>query len=88
MMDTTIMRILANPPNYPTLPEAIDMLEETQSVAITHDLIVYPQKNALALVCRGTEVGRLVSNRYEHEIPDSPLAKRVQFKLDKEGVLC
>jgi hypothetical protein len=91
-MDTEIMRQLCSNPEYPTLPEAEAMFDGMSSVAITHDLIVYPQAECLGLVCRGIEVGELRKHNgtyvYEPEVPNSPLAQRVRFKLDKEGVLC
>jgi hypothetical protein len=93
VIDRSVMYLLAEPPELPTLPEAIEMLTgDMSSVAISHDLIIYPQGDNMSLVCRGTEVGRLVLRdnvfSYEPEIPNSPLARRVQFKLDKESILC
>ena len=94
VIDRLIMRHMTEPQEKPNIPTALEMmLNGMASVAISHDLIIYPAPGEeLALVCRGTEVGRLVRKddviREQPDIENSPLARRVQFKLDKEGLLC
>jgi len=87
--DQSILTELANPRSYPTLDMAIAQLDGKLGVAFTQDMIIATN---LCLVYRGTEIGVLekVANGYIFvpDVPQSPLARRVQFKLDKEGVLC
>ncbi len=89
MMDHRIMHELVNPKPYPTLGRAIEMLADTTRVAFTRDLLLTAGNR---LVCRGVEVGVIEGSEdrytFEPDVLDSPLARRVQFKLDKEGVLC
>ena len=92
-MDDHIMRLICEPEPYPSLNEAISLLETVSSVAIARDLIIYRDGNDLGLVCRGIEVGTLACNHngpYEFVplAPTNPLNKRVQLKLDKGGILC
>ena len=90
-----VMDQLLSPPPYPMPEEAIRLLLDhtRQSIAVSRDLIlVRHPNNVLGVICRGEPAGTLRegSGRYEFipEIPESPVARRVQFKLQKEGVLC
>jgi hypothetical protein len=90
-----VMNQLLSPDPYPAPEDAIRLLlrREVQSIAVSRDLIlVRHPNNILGVICRGEPAGtlRAGSGRYEFipEIPESPVARRVQFKLQKEGVLC
>lgn len=92
-----VMNQLLSPDPYPAPEDAIRLLLDstmsTQSIAVSRDLILVRHPNSiLGVICRGISAGTLQagSGRYEFipEIPESPVARRVQFKLQKEGVLC
>jgi len=90
-----VMKQLALPSSYPTAAEALADLSSGNvgARAISHDLIL--QRNPLGqigVICRGFPSGEIQgeSGGYEYipDVSDSPVSKRVLFKLQKEGVLC
>jgi hypothetical protein len=94
-LDISVMQALCDPQEYPSLEAAITGISDGthQSCAISPDMIIKPTSGGrLQLSCRGLSVGYLnmVEGDYEF-VPDHdghPLTKRVQFKLQKEGILC
>ena len=85
-----IMKALLSMQPYPTLEGAFKMVKiQSHGVAITRDLIITRHAR---LVYRGVLVGDIEAATdgyiFVPDVPDSPLARRVQFKLDKEGILC
>ena len=79
---------------YPAIEEALVSLRglERTSVAVSRDLILVGTTTPIRILCRGAYVGELAESngRYEFipEIESSPIARRILFKLQKEGILC
>lgn len=90
-----MMHLLYEPNQYPTFKEALAQMNgnNMSGVAVSRDLIFQQHPNgALGVIFQGIGAGIVREQFGRHEfIPDvcdSPLARRVQFKLEKEGLLC
>ena len=85
---------LVNPSPYPPIAEALDNIAtgELLSVAISRDIILNRfSSGEIGISFQGIEAGLLreENGRYSYmaEVSTSPIARRVHFKLQKEGVL-
>lgn len=89
-----MMHLLHEPVQYPTFKEALAQMNGNMSgVAVSRDLILQQHPGGtLGVIFQGIGAGLLREQfgRYDFipDVCDSPLARRVQFKLEKEGLLC
>ncbi len=89
-----MMQLLYEPEAYPQFSEALSLMKgKVGSVAVSRDLILqqYPSGD-YGVIFQGIGAGLLREQfgRYDFipDVCDSPIARRVQFKLEKEGLLC